>query len=229
MLAGAASSQAAVTIGPDLASLTPNAAGGFNCNNAQQCTVVNGSVGAGFGSGIVNSPVTGSITHVRIRVGPKGAGQIGLRLLHTGPTGYTGGSSFGALPPNLAPNAITDLTGNFPIQAGDAIGVTCCEGGADAISSTSIAGSGSLLTWGVGSNPPLGVGETRPPDFTSHSFMLMLNADIEPTNQFSLGKPKLSKGKIKDTATVSNPGTLASAASCCRSGQSTQPRPGPCR
>ena len=215
-LAGAPSSQAAVTIGPDLATLTPNFAG-FNCNNAQQCTVVNGSVGTGFGSGMVTSPVTGNVTHVRIRTGPHGAGQIALRLIHTGPAGYTGGGTLETVP-SLPANAITDLPGNFPIRAGDAIGVTCCMAGADNITSTSIPGSGNLLVWGLGSNPPLGDGETRAPDTTSHNnFLLMLNADIEPTSQFTLGKAKVKGGKVKATATVPNPGVLAVGGKLVRS------------
>jgi hypothetical protein len=213
-LAGAASTQAAVTIGPDLASLTPNFSG-FNCNNAQQCTVMTGSVGAGFGSGAVTSPVAGSITHVRIRTGANGAGPITLRLIHIGPAGYTGGASLRTVPA-LPANAITDVTGSFPIQAGDAIGVTCCRAGADNITSTSIPGSGSLLTWGVGSNPPLGVGETRAPDSTSHNFMVMLNADIEPTAVFTLSKAKVKGSKIKTTANVPNPGVLAAGGKLVR-------------
>jgi hypothetical protein len=206
-LAGPPSSQATVTIGPNLAALTP-APIGYDCSDTHECTLVNGSVGAALGSPPLVSPVTGSITRLRVRTGPGGANGIIFRMLHpVGDGTYKAEISFGVVPPSLPPNSTTEFPA-FPIQAGEAIGVDCCRGGFDNITSATVTGSGSFLAWGTGGNPFFESNETRAPDSTQTDQLLMLNADVEPINGFGVTKTKLKGAKVKATATVFNPGVL---------------------
>jgi hypothetical protein len=206
-LAAAAPSQATVTIGPNLASLTP-APSDFSCGASHDCTLMNGSVGAALGSPPLVSPVTGSISRLRLRTGPGGASGITFRLLEpVGGGAYRSLATFGVVPPSLPPNSTTEFPA-FPIRAGDAIGVNCCGFGGDNITTATVPGSGNFLVWGSGANPPLEGGETRFPDGDNANQLLMLNADIEPLNGFGVTKQKLKGAKAVATASVFNSGVL---------------------
>jgi hypothetical protein len=206
----ASPAHADVTIGPDLNALTP-LAGGYNCNGAHDCTLVNASVGSGSGQPGLVSPVNGSITRIRVRTGPAGAGNFVLRQLTPVSGGYKGVITFGVLPnPPLPANSILEFPG-FPIAAGEAIGVDCCQGGGDDITTTTVPGSGNFLVWGTGSNQPLANGETRAPDSDHQGSLLMLNADIEPFNMFGVTKQKLKGSKVVATVTVPNTGVVTAS------------------
>jgi hypothetical protein len=206
-LATASASQAMVTIGPDLNSLTPQA-GGYNCSATHNCTLVNGSVGSGFGQPGLVSPVNGYITHLRVRTGPAGSGYFIFRQLRPVDGGYTGVNTFGVVPnPPLPANSTLEFPG-FPIDAGDAIGVDCCQGGFDDITSAAAPGSGNFLVWGTGGNSLLGNGETRAPDSDHPGELLMLNADIVPENHFLLDDVRAKGKRVLATATVPNAGVL---------------------
>jgi hypothetical protein len=210
MLVVASPSQATVTLGPDLASLTPGP-NGYNCGATHACTLVNASVGPGFGSSMLVSPVSGSIARIRVRTGAGGAGGIIFRLLRPAAGGaYKSLVTFGVVPPSLPPDSTTEFPA-FPIEAGDAIGVDCCRNGFDNITSATVPGSGNFLAWGTGANPPLGGGETRFPDSDQANQLLMLNADIEPSNVFGVTKERLKGAKVVATATVPNSGVLTVA------------------
>jgi len=207
-LAAASPSQATLTLGPDLNSLTPQP-GGYNCNATHNCTLVNGSVGSGFGQPGLVSPVNGSITRIRVRTGPAGSDSFIFRQLRPVGDGYKGEISFGVIPqPPLPANTILTFPG-FPIDAGEAIGIDCCQGGSDDITSTTVPGSGNYLVWGTGGNSLLGGGETRAPDSDHPGELLMLNADVEPFNMVGVTKAKLKGAKVTATATVPNTGVLA--------------------
>jgi hypothetical protein len=207
-LAAASPSQAMVTIGPDLNSLTPQP-GGYNCNATHNCTLVNGSVGSGFGQPGLVSPVNGYITQIRVRTGPAGSGYFIFRQLRPVGDGYKGEITFGVVPnPPLPPNSTLEFPG-FPIDAGDAIGIDCCQGGFDDITSTPVPGSGNFLVWGTGGNPLLGNGETRAPDSNHSGELLMLNADIVPENHFLLDEVRVKRNRVLATATVPNAGVLS--------------------
>jgi len=208
LLAGPSSSQATVTVGPDLASLTPSDTG-YNCSDTHDCTLVNGSVGAALGSPPLVSPVNGSITRIRVRTGPGGADGIIFRMLRPiGDGAYTAEITFGVVPPSLPPNSTTEFPA-FPISAGEAIGVDCCKGGLDNITSATVPGSGNFLAWGTGAYPFFGSNETRAPDSDHSDQLLMLNAEIEPFNAFGVTQGKLKGAKVVATATVPNTGVLA--------------------
>ena len=207
-------SQATLTLGPDLNSLTP-ASSGYNCSATHECTLVNGAVGAALGSPPLVSPVTGSIQRLRLRTGPGGASGIIFRLLRpTGGGAYRSTGTFGVVPASLPPNSTTEFP-PFPIEAGEAIGIDCCRNGGDYITTTPVPGSGSFLVWGNGANPPLGGNEERLPDSEQTDQLLMLNADIEPFNMFGV-KAKLKGAKVRATATVFNTGVLTATGKLLR-------------
>jgi hypothetical protein len=196
-----------VTIGPDLSSLTPQT-GGYPCSATHNCTLVNGSVGSGFGQPGLVSPVNGYITQIRVRTGPAGSGSFIFRQLTPVSGGYKGVITFGVVPnPPLPPNSILEFPG-FPIDAGDAIGIDCCQGGFDDITSAAVPGSGNFLVWGTGANSLLANGETRAPDSDRTGELLMLNADIVPENHFILDKAKVKRASVKAQVTVPNAGAL---------------------
>ncbi|MDP9227703.1 MAG: hypothetical protein M3M99_01470, partial [Actinomycetota bacterium] len=91
----------------------------------------------------------------------------------------------------------------IPIRIGDLIGINCCA------STPSfyfrLGGAGAARHW----TPPLldGGGPLAPQD-SNMIYELTINADIEPTSAFKLGKPRSSNGKIKIKATLPNPGKL---------------------
>jgi len=206
-LLAASPSYATLTLGPDLTSLTP-APSGYSCNDDHDCTLVNASVGAGFGSPLLVSPVNGSITRIRVRTGPGGSGFISFRMLRPAGNGaYTGEITFGVVNPPLPPNSIIEFPG-FPISAGEAIGVDCCRGGSDNITTATVPGSGNFLVWGTGTNPLLENRETRAPDSNQTDQLLMLNAEIEPYNMFGVTKEKLKGSKVVATVTPLNSGVV---------------------
>jgi hypothetical protein len=208
LLVAPTTSHATLTLGPDLASLTPSSTG-YNCSALHDCTLVNGSVGAAFGSRPLVSPVSGSIEHLRLRTGPGGAAGIIFRLLRpVGGGAYKSTATFGVVPPSLPPNSTTEFP-RFPIEAGEAIGIDCCEGGGDNITTAMVPGSGNLLVWGSGTNSPLGGSEARIPDSNQADQLLMLNADIEPEIHFILDKVKVKGKRVIANATVPNPGVLS--------------------
>jgi hypothetical protein len=205
----ASPAHAEITIGPDLGTLTP-LAGGYNCNASHNCTLVNESVGAGFGSPALVSPVNGYITHIRVRTGPGGSGNFIFRYLRPAAGGgYTGEESFGVIPqPPLPPNTILQFPG-FPIDAGDAIGIDCCQAGFDDITTATVPGSGNFVAWGTGANAALAGGETRAPDSDHPGSLLMMNADVTPLDAFLLDNVKVKGTRVIARATVPNPGFLA--------------------
>jgi hypothetical protein len=227
-LAGPPSSQATVTIGPNLDSLTP-AASGYNCSATHDCTLVNASVGPGFGSSLLVSPVSGSITRIRVRTGPAGSGHFNFRLLRpTGGGAYTGSVIFGVVPGSLPPNSTIELPG-FPIDAGEAIGVDCCAGGGDNITSAAVPGSGNFLVWGTGTNAALGGNETRFPDSDHTDQLLMLNADIVPDNHFIFQGVKVKGRRVIATVAAPNPGVLTVESKLVRRTTVNVPAPAPDR
>ena len=127
-LAFAAPASATVTIGPNLEGLAPAADPPLICQ--QYCTYANLGVGAAPAPGGFVSPVTGTITAFRIKIGAERGGGVVFQVIRpvtssiTGPNARfeTGGPSAAYYP---AANSITTYPIlNQPIRAGDLIGVT---------------------------------------------------------------------------------------------------------
>jgi hypothetical protein len=204
-----AASTATVTIGANLsADSSPLAP---NCNVTHQCTLMTAPSPAPAGltaPGGFDSPVTGTIVGWRVRTGAFSSQTVRLRVLRPSAAAgsFTGaGASAPVTNPvdQISPTNATDLQ----IQAGDGIGLDCCQGGTGT-SVMGIAPGANLLLWGVAPNNLLGEGETRPSDFTQSGRMLMVQADIEPANDPDPGKLTRKGRSVKVFVDLPNAGEL---------------------
>jgi hypothetical protein len=79
------------------------------------------------------------------------------------------------------------------------------------VTTADVPGTGTFLVWGTVANLALADGETRAFDSDHVDNAVMMNADVEPDNNFTLLKKKKgnSNGKvIRLFVAVPNPGTL---------------------
>src|SRR5262245_56395472 len=200
-----AAGEGSVTIGANLAVLTP-ATLGYNYNGAHQCTVANTTlVPAVTASGGLASPVKGTVVSFQVRTAGFTA-PVRLRLLRPAGDPYTGvGASYPVTPPinQISPA----FPVNLPIQPGDLIGLDCCQSGNNAI--TTASSVGSRASWGTGADLPLAEGETRAAN-ANNTGALLVSAEVQPDNSFTLGG--VTRNKKKGTATLNltlpNPGEL---------------------
>jgi hypothetical protein len=218
-----AASSGSVTIGANLAVLTPNIAG-YNCSSTHQCTVANTSlIPSVTASGGLASPVKGVVTSFQVRTGNT-AGPIQLRVLRPAGNEYTGVGTGGAVTPPT--NQISPpFPVNLPILPGEIIALNCCLNG---LSNNATANStmGNFASWGTAGFQPLGDGETREPDSGTHPAVLMVSAQVEPDNSFTLGKVKAKLGRIRLKVTVPNPGVLSAGTRLLKSSRFTVKTPG---
>jgi hypothetical protein len=215
LLALPAAGEGAVTIGADLAALTPGS--GYNCSDSHQCTVANTSLEPGVtASGGFASPVTGTVVSFQVRTGADTA-PLQLRILRAAGAQYTGaGTSSAVTPP--ANQISLPFPVNLPIQAGDLVGLNCCQSSLND-NTTATSAVGNYASWGILANPLLADGETRAPDSPDHAGALMVSAVVEPSstvkpdNAFTLGA--VTRNKKKGTATLTltlpNPGELTAS------------------
>jgi hypothetical protein len=200
-----ASSWGSVTIGANLAVLTP-AIAGYNCGTTHQCTVTNTSlIPSVTASGGFASPVKGSVTSFQVRTGSSAA-PIQLRVLRPAGNQYTGAGTGGAVTPPT--NQISPpFPVNLPILPGEIVALNCCLNGASN-NNTSASPIGNFATWGTGGFQALGDGETREPDSGTHDGAMMVSAQVEPDNSFTLGTAKATGRTVSVDVTVPNPGVL---------------------
>jgi hypothetical protein len=187
---------ATVTVGSPLTASFPDTFTGTD-------TEANGALGDSGTN--VTSPVTGTI--VSWRLVAKGTGQVALRVLRPAAGGaYTGAGTSNRETP--AGSGTQTFAINLPIRAGDLLGLDLVTP-ASAVGQGAVVGS-TVYEWG-GGLALLADGSTAPPDNTYEGFELGFNAQVAPSNTFSLGTT--TKNKKKGTATVTfnlpNPGDLA--------------------
>jgi hypothetical protein len=194
----AAPAQAAtVTVGSPLTASFPDTFTGTD-------TEANGALGDSGAN--VTSPVNGTIVSWRLVV--RGSGEFALRLLRPAAGGaYTGAGTSSRV---TGPVGTQTFATSLPIKAGDLLGL-------DLVTPSSVVGEGSVVgsrvyEWGFGGiGELLADGSTAPPDHNYEGLELGFNAEVAPTNTFSLGAT--TKNKKKGTATLTfnlpNAGDLA--------------------
>jgi hypothetical protein len=195
-----ASGQATLTIGSSLAN--PSTAS-INCGG---CTYAQITLPAGAPApGGVFSPVRGSVVLWRVRTSAGAQTPLAFRVIRPVGNQFTGiATSQSVTPP---PSTVTPYAVSIPIEIGDVIGINCCAGVFGDY--FRLGGMGAARQWA----PPLLDGTTRAPTDTNATYELLVNAEIEPTSAFTLGKPKpRNGGKVKIVATLPNPGTLVAGA-----------------
>jgi hypothetical protein len=153
-------------------------------------------------NGIV-SPVNGTVVQWRIRTGAQ-VGPVAVRVVRPlGGNLFTGAGTASSLTPPA--NATTAFPAQLPISIGDRLGLDCCNGDGNYF----VISPGSVRLHFA---PPLVNGDPgRPPDSEFMNREVAINADIEPTNTFTLGT--VTRNKKKGTATLTvenlpNPGEL---------------------
>jgi hypothetical protein len=191
---------ASVTIGSNLHRAPNTLAMGALPVTVAQAVLPTGSQASG---GLV-SPVRGTVTHGRVRVGSE-VTPFAFRVIRSlGGSVFTGAATSAIF--NVTPNGTFDFDLQLPIEIGDRIGLNCCAGSGWFFFAEG-AGSTTMHIWG----PVLADGDPgRAPDATIADYELVVNADIEPTSGFTIGT--ITRNKKKGTATITanvpNPGEL---------------------
>jgi hypothetical protein len=149
------------------------------------------------------SPVNGTIVSWRVL---DGAGPLALRVLRPAAGGqYTGVSTSSQV---TATSDDQTFATNLPIKAGELVGLNLVNGFSH-VGDTDPAPGSTIVEWGFGTILP--DGSTESPDNTYSDQELAFNAQVAPTNTFSLGAT--TRNKKKGTATLTfnlpNPGNLA--------------------
>ena len=200
----ASRASAAVTIGSNLAR-EPNF--GIQDLGSLQPTFAQAALPAGSQApdGVV-SPVNGTVTYGRVRVGSSSS-PIAFRVIrHLGGSVFTGAGTSATLSPGA--NATIGFNLQLPIQIGDLVGVDCCLGAAGSLFVDPGVAANVMHAW-------TGLADGGPglaPGFSDNR-EVTINADVEPTSQFGLSKPKLNKKRGTATLTVEvpNPGKLTAS------------------
>jgi hypothetical protein len=195
-LIAVAPAQAVITVGSSLSAPIDNTIGGditaFPIAPASSLTV---------------SPVTGTVVGGNVKQGAGGWGTTSLRVVHP-----VSGSSYQVLASGQA-NAIPAGVGIFPLAAhipinkGDIVAIQASGVLSDAVT------PGATYRWKITStSPPGGPPTTYDPGFTNTE--LLYNAQIDPSNAFTVGAPTGGKkGKATVVVTVPNPGSVTAGSS----------------
>jgi hypothetical protein len=191
-------SQATVTIGSNLGRAPNNTA-------VPNLTGINSALPASYlAPGGLTSPVNGTVTAWRMRAGTGGSTAFEVIRPATGDQ-FTG---IAVTPVVVVPaTATTAFPLQLPIKIGDSIATTN-DGSYGGLQFTRNDAAASFKFW----TPTLGVGQTRSPSGTQ-AFELTFQADINPTNAFTLGSTTRNKKKGTATLTVNlpNPGELTAS------------------
>jgi hypothetical protein len=191
-------SQANVTIGSNLGRAPTNTAIG-------NLTGINQALPASYlAPGGLVSPVNGTVTAWRMRAGT--GGSTAFEVIRPA----TGGQFTGiAVTPVVVvpPNATTTFPLQAPIKIGDSIATTN-DGSYGGLQFTRNDAAATFAFW----TPTLQVGQTRSPNSTQ-TFEFTFQADINPTNTFTLGGTTRNKTNGTATLTVDlpNPGDLTAS------------------
>jgi hypothetical protein len=151
----------------------------------------------------VTSPVNGTVINWRVRTDAGDTQQpIAFRVVTPLTAGqYTGGGSSAAVTPAQI-SATQQFSSSVPIKIGDMIGLNYNNNFNFYWRTGGGIGAGRLF------NPSILEGQMRSAtaDFGDET---LLQAEVEPSNAFTLGKPKARNGgKVKIRATLPNAGTL---------------------
>lgn len=179
--------------------------------------------GAAFPSG---SPVNGTVVRWRLRgVSPSGMMNTFIfRVLHPAAGGMFTGA--GTSTPQSLFNGFDDLTRTFdtslPIHAGDQIGLGATNSAGTPISGVTGDSFQNFADFADGS--PSGA-----PLSTSSDSEVLFNADVEPTNVFSLSpsQPNRKRGTATIVATLPNAGSLQIQGTAIQPQTLTFPAEGP--
>jgi hypothetical protein len=158
------------------------------------------------------SPVVGTVVGGNVKQNPTitaGWGTVSLRVIHP-----IAGGQYQVLtagPPNAVPSGPSAI-GTFPISAhlsiakGDIVAIQATGQLSRAIT------TGATYMWRITSTfPPGGPATTMSPGLADSE--LLYNAQIDPTNTFTVGAPTGGKkGKATVVVTVPNPGTVVAGA-----------------
>ncbi len=202
LLLGAGTAQAAtVTVGSPLTGTFSSSFGG----TATEANVALSEPGA-----LISAPDNGTTanwTAVRYRVIVSGTGPYALRVIHPAGSDFTGGGTSGPATPSGM--GLQSFSANLPISAGDLIGLDLLDS-SSSVGQANVAGS-MVYEWG--NNGFLADGETAPPKYTYPNYELGFNADLVPTNTFTVDATQ--RNKKKGTATLNltlpNPGDLSAS------------------
>lgn len=159
-LAVPSTGSAAVTIGSNLSQGgTPEGCGPDACTVVQ--TILPGQQ--------ITSPTDGVIVRWRVR---DSVGSMRLRVARQGPPGtFTGAGTSATV--NLASGVPATFDTRLPIKAGDHIGIDLDP---NAAVGSRLSGGSQEGVW----FPPLGDGQTRPPDSINGDVENLYNAEVEP-------------------------------------------------
>lgn len=198
-LIAAPAAQAAITVGSTLSAPFDNSIGG----NITAFPTAPASL-------VTASPVTGTVVGGNVKQGgsPVNAwGSASLRVVHTLPGGLYQVTASG--PANAIPagSGIFPLSAHVAIAKGDLVAIQGTGQVDEAIS------AGATYLFRITSTFPTG----GPPAMMSGgntNTELLYNAQIDPTNTFTLGAPTiLKKGKATVVVTVPNPGAIGGGSS----------------
>jgi hypothetical protein len=202
LLLAPAGAQASVDIGANLEAL-PGVGSDCSAGIPPGCTFVAVTPPPlGAAPGGLTSPVNGTLTSWRIRVGTSSTTSAALQIVRPFAGGlFNAAGTTGNQAPPL--NKTTQFSASLPISKGDTIGLRCC---AAATGTFFYVGTSNLF-----SEPPLtDGGPNRAPDFTN-LVVPAINATIEPTNSFTVDPKSKKKGKVVLKLTLPNDGTIAVA------------------
>jgi hypothetical protein len=177
------------------------------------CTAVLGDLSPeAQAPGGVSSPVNGTVTTWRLGVGNQ-SGPTSFRIVRRLPDGtYKGGGTSAMVTPALETENV--FSTNLPIRRGELIGIDCCAAPGVTYFTGNHTGQRVFFEPGF-----LGDGAAGAMPSGTDTFEILLNADIEPTSAFTVGKAKQKKGgTITMIAQLPNPGTLIAE------GTKTKPR-----
>jgi hypothetical protein len=201
VLCAAPAAQATITVGSDLSHGVTDSVGG-------PITAVSLNPGA-------VSPVNGTVVGFKVKESPGGAlswGNVKARVLRpVGATMFEGVATgpLTAVPTTATANTIFSLPVQLPIAKGDSVGIDTGLGG-NIVQSAPVVGA----TYGYWSPVLTDSAPPSAPTPGSAGRENLFNAQIDPSNAFTVGAPTiLKKGKATVVVTVPNPGAISGGSS----------------
>lgn len=212
-LAAAPSGAGAVTVGVDLATVSPG--NPYDCGGGTECTLAEAfALPTNEAEGGIYSTVNGTITSWQLKTGAGGASAVRLRVIHrhgflvTPLSAQATGAGSSAMV-NAPPFSVTSFPTSLPVRRADLIGLDCCGGANDSVNTPAT----SSYVWDFLGGGPLADGSSRFADRLSPQAGLMLNATIDVNDDLRIvSKPKLRSGKVRIQAELPNPGGVDLAA-----------------
>src|SRR5262245_5829499 len=182
-----ASAQSTVTIGSNLAN-DPDTT--FNCGAVGPCTYAQNTLPPlNAATDGVRSPVNGTVIRWGIRTRSFAQTPLAFRVIRPSGSGYTGAGTTDVGTPPSATTKFYDAA--VPIQIGDLIGIDGCGG----IEAGPYFRSGSSPDATYEWNPALADGGAAlAPTAPNNAYELTINAEIEPTNAYTVDQVKGLKG-----------------------------------